>query len=696
MQYQKMLVSKVESFIGRLRWKLFNINNPGTTSKQTYGFKTTNPPPQQDELKSFEEDMFALAKNIQFRQVNNSFSSSINEKIKTIHDSKDVLVKADKSKNIYQIPVAEYRKVLQENITADYKKSTNEKVLTVNKEASKITSNLKISDRVDNYIQSDAFLTIKDHKQAFPSRVECRLLNPAKSNIGIISKQILEEAVAEIKLQTKSNQFQNSNEVISWFKSLENKQDFSFLKFDVVSFYPSISQHLFEETITWARTHYNFTEESMNIILNARKSFLFFNNQPWEKKGSETFDVTMGSYDGAEICELVGLYILHKLEDIIPQKHLGIYRDDGLAVLQGSGPQLERTRKNIIAIFKAMNLRVTAETNITSCEFLDVYLDLRTCIYKPYRKKDEKPTYISKASNHPPTIKKHLPSMISNRLSSLSCSKEVFLDELPVYKEALRDAGYEEDLEFNPPKYEKSSTKRNNRKRKVLWFNPPFSQTVKTNVGAKFLNLIDKHFKGTKHEKYFNRKTIKVSYSCLPNLEAIISGHNKKLLTTIEENASTIPPCNCRGGTITCPLGGRCLVDSVVYKAKVNTMNSDVEATYIGAATNFKERYRNHTLSFKHQRYQHNTNLSSYVWSLKAENKPFNIQWSIAGKAPSYNPSMKCCKLCLLEKTLIMKSNDQVQLNKRSELMSKCRHRAKFTLKKAKPHSSQIFPPLPT
>ena len=109
-------------------------------------------------------------------------------------------------------------------------------------------------------------------------------------------------------------------------------------------------------------------------------------------------------------------------------------------------------------------------------------------------------------------------------------------------------------------------------------------------------------------------------------------------------------------------------------------MNSDVEATYIGAATNFKERYRNHTLSFKHQRYQHNTNLSSYVWSLKAENKPFNIQWSIAGKAPSYNPSMKCCKLCLLEKTLIMKSNDQVQLNKRSELMSKCRHRAKFLL----------------
>ena len=119
-----------------MHWKLFNVNNLGTTRNQTYGLKTTNPPPQQDELKNVEENMFALAKNIQFRQVNNGFSSSINEKIKTIHDSKEVLVKADKSKTFikYLLPNIE-----KENITADYKKSRNEKVLTVNKEASKIT-----------------------------------------------------------------------------------------------------------------------------------------------------------------------------------------------------------------------------------------------------------------------------------------------------------------------------------------------------------------------------------------------------------------------------------------------------------------------------------------------------------------------------------------------------------------------------
>jgi hypothetical protein len=94
-------VSKVESFIRRLRWKLFNINNPGATSKPSYGFKTNNSPPQQDELKHFEEDMFALVKNIQFRQVNNSFSASIKEKINNINDSQEVLVKADKTRNIY-------------------------------------------------------------------------------------------------------------------------------------------------------------------------------------------------------------------------------------------------------------------------------------------------------------------------------------------------------------------------------------------------------------------------------------------------------------------------------------------------------------------------------------------------------------------------------------------------------------------
>ena len=576
--------------------------------------------------------------------------------------------------------MVEYKTLLKQNVTAEYKKTSIEEVKKVNEEASNLAKKLEIADRIDNYIEADAFITIKDHKPAFPGRVDCRLLNPAKSNLGKISKQIIDEAVGVVRNQTKSNQWKNSSEVISWFKSLNNKSRLNFLKFDVVSFYPSISQQLFEDTISWANQHYKFSDEDLKIVMNARKSILFHDSEPWMKKTDSAFDVTMGAFDGAEVCELVGLYILNQLEDVIPQQNLGIYRDDGLAVVEGSGPELERLRKKVFSIFKTLNLKVTIETNIKSTDFLDIYLNLQNNTFKPFRKENHQPIYINKNSNHPPTIKKQLPSMISNRLSNLSCSPEVFLAEVPVYQEALHSAGYDEKLQYTDKNQQTSQAKqKRTRTRKVIWFNPPFSQNVKTNVGARFLCLIDKHFKGTELGKFFNRSTVKVSYSCMPNVETIISGHNKKILNQQRETSLPQPTCNCRGGTNNCPMDGNCLKGSLVYKAEIKT--TDSTATYIGAAANnFKERYRNHILSFKHEKYQQNTSLSKYIWNLKKDNKPFEISWSIAGKAPPYNPASKSCRLCLLEKTLILTSTDDNPLNKRSELMCKCRHRAKFLL----------------
>ena len=80
----------------------------------------------------------------------------------------------------------------------------------------------------------------------------------------------------------------------------------------------------------------------------------------------------MGSFDGAEICELVGLFILHKLSNIIPTKDLGLHRDDRLAVLRNkSGPEMERTRKNIIKAFQEIELNIAAETNLFQTDFQD-------------------------------------------------------------------------------------------------------------------------------------------------------------------------------------------------------------------------------------------------------------------------------------------------------------------------------------
>ena len=63
----------------------------------------------------------------------------------------------------------------------------------------------------------------------------------------------------------------------------------------------------------------------------------------WVKKGNDTlFDVTMGSFDGLEICELVGLYLLDKLSNLIVRENVGLYRDDGLAAINSSsGPVLD-------------------------------------------------------------------------------------------------------------------------------------------------------------------------------------------------------------------------------------------------------------------------------------------------------------------------------------------------------------------
>ena len=213
--------------------------------------------------------------------------------------------------------------------------------------------------------------------------------------------------------------------------------------------------------------------------------------------------------------------------------------------------QWKNTRKDITREFKKQGLDITISTNLKICNFLDVTLNLKDGTYYPYRKPNNETLYVNTNSNHPPTIIKHLPSAIGRRISDISSNKELFNKAKPHYENAVRQSGHDEELtdsESMKSTPHSSQNRRKNRQRNIIWFNPPYSMNVQTNIGREFLNLVSKHFpKKHRYNKIFNKNTVKVSYSCTDNLQTIIKKHNRKILeTTTNTTTSTEKNCNCR------------------------------------------------------------------------------------------------------------------------------------------------------
>ena len=683
-QYLRKFVASIETLSNNMRKKLNAVDSDkDQPRKKTYGFKSPNPGPQHPKLKAFENDLHSLARNIQFRkQYPSQFQKTLQNTKKEIESSPDVILKADKSRNLYKIKPTDYNTNLLKVTNKTYKKCETVELNKTNLETAKLADQLEIADRVDNFTEAPAFITIKDHKPGFPGKQDFRLLNPAKNNMGKVSKQILRRIVNDVKKKTTYNQWINTNDVINWFNKQTNKANLRFMKFDVESFYPSITEELFNEAINWARKHATISSAEHKIIFQTKESYLFLHNhkQPWKKRTETNFDITMGSYDGAESCEIVGLYILNKIGPIFGQDKVGLYRDDGLAVTTKSARQIEKIQQKLHQQFKKIKLNITVEKDLTSTDFLDVQLDLQNDVYRPYMKPNSTPVYINKQSNHPPATIKQLPKMISNRISNLSSNERIFEEEKRPYEDALRAAGYNTKLEYSKRTIKNNKTRKRNRG--VTWFNPPYNENVSTNVAKQFLHLIDKHFGKSDLKKVFNRSNVKVSYSCLPNMSATISAHNKKILKQHMEQQQPATTnkkmCNCSNDE-PCPINKKCLQSSVVYKASVER-NQQETAHYIGlTARTFKQRYGEHQRSFNNPEQEHETTLSAEIWKDKRNGTNNQVRWSIIGSAPAYSKTSRFCHLCNLEKTTIMFSNEKL-FNKRNELNNKCRHRRTHTL----------------
>ena len=263
-EYLKRLIEKIESLIRRMRWKAYFFENPGENASSDesdtgkYGLKSKQAPPPNERLNQFEDDLYEMVRSIQFRPVGNSFLNKLKSDAMEINKSEKLLIFADKTTNLYSVSKDNYEKLLTDNITKNYKKASSNIESDLNKEASSIARSLNLEKRMECIANRKAFVSLKDHKDNFNTNPKCRLINPAKSEIGLISKIILQNINKALRKIKKLNQWGNTASVISWFNNICNKQECKFMKFDIVDFYPSISENLLNKSLEFAKKSVSF------------------------------------------------------------------------------------------------------------------------------------------------------------------------------------------------------------------------------------------------------------------------------------------------------------------------------------------------------------------------------------------------------------------------------------------------------
>ena len=178
------------------------------------------------------------------------------------------------------------------------------------------------------------------------------------------------------------------------------------------------------------------------------------------------------------------------------------------------------------------------------------------------------------------------------------------------------------------------------------------------------MRLIDKHFPlQHKLHKLFNWNSVKISYSCLPNIKSIINARNRKILypsLTVGRRTSN------RINISQCLLQQNCLSNNILYQANVTPVgeNSETKVEYGICKTTFKLRYANYKKSFNHRNRKSDTELSNELWKRKDNKLSGNLTWEILGRHQAYNTSSKRCSLCLNEKLKIALHRDNNLLNK--------------------------------
>ena len=175
-----------------------------------FGLSSSKTPPTILELKPFEEDVLKLLENIKFRVTKNHFQENLANDLKKIKSSDKIFVFAGKTRNIYETSLDAYNKLLHDNITKTYKHRSEDNISEINHELKHIAKKLSTGDRIECMKKRAAFISLKDHKENFENNPKCRLINPAKSNSGTISKLILDEVSTHLRAILNANRWRRT------------------------------------------------------------------------------------------------------------------------------------------------------------------------------------------------------------------------------------------------------------------------------------------------------------------------------------------------------------------------------------------------------------------------------------------------------------------------------------------------------
>ena len=202
-----------------MQWKAIYYNKGKGRRNQTewYGLRSTRCPRKVNELVLLEKDLTALVKNVKFRMVKNQYQKKLQQDIKMIRTSYKTMTFADKINNMNRLSKDQYNTPINNSITSTYKKSNSSINKKINISGRNILKYKEVLQRIGINDESNCFITLKDHKENFQNNPSVRLLNPAKIELGRLSKFIIQAVSKELRHKLNMSQWKNTEDDINWF-----------------------------------------------------------------------------------------------------------------------------------------------------------------------------------------------------------------------------------------------------------------------------------------------------------------------------------------------------------------------------------------------------------------------------------------------------------------------------------------------